>query len=65
VVPHREWGLIPKADGGSGGAKIHVGTKLKGEPAGDTSGEDELDATHAAHVGHGGHARMPWTIRNS
>ena len=28
MVPHREWGLIPKADGGGGGAKIHVGTKL-------------------------------------
>ena len=29
MVPHREWGLIPKADGGGGGAEIHVGTKLK------------------------------------
>ena len=26
----------------------------EGEPAGDTSGEDELEATHDAHVGHGG-----------
>ena len=26
----------------------------EGEPAGDTSGRDELNATHAAHVGRGG-----------
>ena len=54
MVPHREWGLIPKADGGGGGAKIHVGTKLRFELGA------ALCPTHV-----GGHLSQLWDSNKS
>ena len=64
MVPHREWGLIPKADGGGGGAQNHVGTKLTVNSSLSAPGMDskeveaciqrmdDLDAKVVSHIYH-------------